>query len=166
MPVYHYNVVAVPFTQRVVAKRQWMIQKVSLGFSFTLPGSFHTSARRLPLHFISQVSTLSRWASRIVSLSHSDQKGIQLLILPDVSAGYPSIFFPDSLAQQPQKIAAGQQMICTFVRVWDPGLESSSEAYREEDAYNEAKGRPNDLDMARILILTIRSAHGREGRRG
>jgi hypothetical protein len=39
------------------------------------------------------------------------QKGIELLILPDVSAGYPSIFLPASLAQQPQKIAAGQHMI-------------------------------------------------------
>jgi hypothetical protein len=39
------------------------------------------------------------------------QKGIALLILPDVSAGYPSIFLPASLAQQPQKIAAGQHMI-------------------------------------------------------
>jgi hypothetical protein len=47
----------------------------------------------------------------------SDQKGIQLLILPDVSAGYPNIFLPVSLAQHPQKIAAGQQMICMVVRI-------------------------------------------------
>jgi hypothetical protein len=51
------------------------------------------------------------------SLSLSDQKGMQLLIRPEVSAGYPSIFLPVSLAQQPQKIAAGQQMICTIVRI-------------------------------------------------
>ena len=49
------------------------------------------------------------------------QKGIALLILPDVSAGYPSIFLPASLAQQPQKIAAGQHMIWTVgqdFRIW------------------------------------------------
>jgi hypothetical protein len=49
------------------------------------------------------------------------QKGIALLILPDVSAGYPSIFLPASLAQQPQKIAAGQHMIwtvCQDFRIW------------------------------------------------
>lgn len=39
------------------------------------------------------------------------QNGIALLILPDVSAGYASIFLPASETQQPQKIAAGQQMI-------------------------------------------------------
>ena len=43
--------------------------------------------------------------------SVTDQKGIELLILPDVSAGYPSTFLPVSLAQQPQKSAAGQHMI-------------------------------------------------------
>jgi len=49
------------------------------------------------------------------------QKGIELLILPDVSAGYPSIFLPASLAQQPQKIAAGQHMIWIIgqkPRIW------------------------------------------------
>lgn len=44
------------------------------------------------------------------------QKGIALLILPDVSAGYPSIFLPASLAQHPQKIAAGQHIIWMVVR--------------------------------------------------
>jgi hypothetical protein len=44
-----------------------------------------------------------------------DQKGMALLILPDVSAGYPSIFLPVSEAQQPQNIEAGQQIIWMIV---------------------------------------------------
>lgn len=34
-------------------------------------------------------------------------------------------------------------------------------AYREEDSYDEAKGRPNDLDMARVLVLKVQSAYDR-----
>ena len=142
-------------------------QKISLDFSFYPPQSPSrlSLTSSAPLQFAGVGA--SRWAPRIAPLSHSDQKGIQLLILPDVSAGYPSIFFPDSLAQQPQKIAAGQQIICTVVvRVWSLGLRSSSEAYRKENAYDEAQGRSNDLDMARVLILRIRSVYGRDGRRG
>ena len=34
-------------------------------------------------------------------------------------------------------------------------------AYREEDRYDEAKGRANDLDMARVLVLKVRLAYAR-----
>jgi hypothetical protein len=141
-------------------------QKFSLVAHITLPGSSHTSLWRLRVRLISQVSALSGWSPRIVSFALSDQKGMQLLILPDVSAGYPSIFLPVSLAQHPQKIAAGQQMICTVVRILSLGLSSRSEAYCEEDSYDEAEGRPNDFDMARVLVLTVWSARGRAVRRG
>jgi hypothetical protein len=36
---------------------------------------------------------------------------------------------------------------------WSLGLGSVGDAYREEDAYDEAEGRPNDLDMAWVLVL-------------
>jgi hypothetical protein len=147
-----------------MAKRR--SQKIPFVAHITLPGASHTSVWCLRVQLISQVSALSGWSPRIVSLSRFAQKGMQLLILPDVSAGYPSIFLPVSLAQHPQKIAAGQQMICTIVRIPSLKSSSSSEAYREEDAYDEAEGRPNDLDMARVLVLRLRSACGRAFRGG
>jgi hypothetical protein len=57
-------------------------------------------------------------------------------------------------------------MICTVVRILSLGLSSSSEAYCEEDSDDEAEGRPNDFDMARVLVLTVWSARGRAVRRG
>jgi hypothetical protein len=115
--IYRYKVVACCFCSSVVQSPNVRSQRFSLVAHIALPGSSHTSLWCLRVHLIPQVSALSGCSPRIVSLSLSDQKGMQLLILPDVSAGYPSIFLPVSLAQHPQKIAAGQQMICTVVRI-------------------------------------------------
>lgn len=78
---------------------------------------------------------------------------MESLILPEVSAGYPSIFFPASEAQQPQKIAAGQHMICMIVRILVSELREPEETYGKKHCYEEPEGRSDDLDMAWVLVF-------------
>ena len=108
-----------------------------------LPGSSHTSSWRPRLHFISQVSALSGWSPRIVFSFALRSKGYAVAY-PSRSVGGISEHLLASLASA----AAAEDR-------------SGPADDREEDRYDEAKGRANDLDMARVLVGTTLNAHYR-----
>lgn len=110
----------------IITAKTWYISPLNA------KGQTFTNAVDLaPFVVLSCIAT-TRFTSRMPLIR--DQKGIQSVNRLLASAGYPSVFLPASVQQQPQKMAAGQQIICDQVRRKSRARFTVDYSYSEEHA--------------------------------